>query len=86
MTVGYWYGLAGIASCACNVQKFRFLSPFFLFEDGADLKMESFSCKQSLRTFSPGANRLTFLTFYLKKYKKNPPKFLDLACTRSDSS
>ena len=24
MTVYCWYGLAGIASCACNFQKFRF--------------------------------------------------------------
>ena len=31
-------------------------------KDGADLRMESFSCKQSLHTLSPGANGFTFLT------------------------
>ena len=30
--------------------------PQFFFIDGADLRMESFSCKKSLHTFSPGAN------------------------------
>ena len=34
---------------------------FFLFKDGADLRMESFSCKQSLHTLSLGANGFTFL-------------------------
>ena len=33
-----------------------------LFKDGADLRMDSFSCKQSLHTLSFGANGLTFLT------------------------
>ena len=33
-----------------------------LFKDGADLRMESFSCKQSLHTSSPVANGFTFLT------------------------
>ena len=42
-----------------NIPKFRF---FFKFKDGVDLKMESFSCKQSLHTFSPGANGFTLLT------------------------
>ena len=35
---------------------------FFLFKDGADLRMASFSCKQSLHTFSTAANGFTFLT------------------------
>ena len=47
MTVDCWYGLAGIASCACNVQNFLYF--FLLFKDEADLRMESFSCKQSLQ-------------------------------------
>ena len=64
MTVDCWYGLAGIASCACNVQKI--LGVFILFKDGADLRMESFSCKQSLHTFSPGANGFTL--FYVEVY------------------
>ena len=34
----------------------------FFFKDGADLRMESFSCKQSLHTLSLGANGFTFLT------------------------
>ena len=33
---------------------------FFLFRDGADLRMESFSCGQSLQTLSPGAKGFTF--------------------------
>ena len=33
-----------------------------LFKDGADLKMDNFSCKQSLHTLSLGANGFTFLT------------------------
>ena len=33
-----------------------------LFKDGADLRMASFSCKQSLHTLSFGANSFTFLT------------------------
>ena len=33
-----------------------------LFKDGADLRMDSFSCKQSLHTLSLGANGFTFLT------------------------
>ena len=33
-----------------------------MFKDGADLRMDSFSCKQSLHTFSLGANGFTFLT------------------------
>ena len=35
---------------------------FFLFKDGADLRMESFSLKQSLHTLSLGANGFTFLS------------------------
>ena len=35
---------------------------FFLFNDGADLRMESFSCKQSLQALSSGTNGFTFLT------------------------
>ena len=35
---------------------------FFLIKDGADLRMGSFSCKQSLHPLSPGANGFTFLT------------------------
>ena len=37
---------------------------FLLFKDGIDLDlgMESFSCKQSLHTLSPGPNSFTFLT------------------------
>ena len=31
-----------------------------VFKDGADLRMEGFSCKQSVHTFSPGANGFTF--------------------------
>ena len=43
MTIYYGsYGLAGIASSACNVQNFR----GFLCKDGADLRIESFSCKK----------------------------------------
>ena len=30
---------------------------FFKFKDGADLRMESFSCRQSWHTLSPGAYR-----------------------------
>ena len=33
-----------------------------LFKDGADLRMYSFSCKQSLHTLSLGTNGFTFLT------------------------
>ena len=33
-----------------------------LFKDGADLRMDSFSCKQSFHTLSFGANGFTFLT------------------------
>ena len=33
---------------------------FFLFKDGADLRMESFSCKQSSYPFSPGENGYAF--------------------------
>ena len=33
-----------------------------LFKDGADLRMDSLSCKQSLHTLSLGANGFTFLT------------------------
>ena len=33
-----------------------------LFKDGADLRMDSFSCKHSLRTLSLGANGFSFLT------------------------
>ena len=33
-----------------------------LFKDGADLRMESFSCKQSPHTLLLGANGFTFLT------------------------
>ena len=33
-----------------------------LFKDGADLRMDSFSCKQCLHTLSHGANGFTFLT------------------------
>ena len=33
-----------------------------LFKDGADLRMTSFSCKQSLHTLVLGANGFTFLT------------------------
>ena len=36
------------------------MSPL-LFKDGADLRMDSFSCKQSLHTLSFGANGCTFL-------------------------
>ena len=32
-----------------------------LFKDGADLRMDSFSCKQSLHILSLGANGFTFL-------------------------
>ena len=35
---------------------------FFLFKDGADLRMERFFYKQSLHTLSLGANGFTFLT------------------------
>ena len=35
---------------------------FFLFKDCADLRMESFSCKESLHTLSLGRNGFTFLT------------------------
>ena len=38
------------------------MSENFLFKDRADLRMDSFSCKQSLHTLSPGANGFTFLT------------------------
>ena len=51
----WWYALAGFASCAYNVPK------LFLFKEDADLRMESFSCKQNLHTLSPGANAFTFL-------------------------
>ena len=37
---------------------------FFLFKDGADPRMESFSCKKSLHTLSPGANGITSLTTF----------------------
>ena len=33
-----------------------------LFKDGTDLKMDSFSCKQTLHTLSLGVNGFTFLT------------------------
>ena len=33
-----------------------------LFKDGADLRVDRFSCKQSLHTLSLGANGFTFLT------------------------
>ena len=33
-----------------------------LFKDGANLRMDSFSCKQSVHTLSLGANGFTFLT------------------------
>ena len=33
-----------------------------LFKDGADLRMNGFSCKQSLHTLSFGANGFTFFT------------------------
>ena len=52
------YSLAKSYSYACNVQKFH----FFKFKDGAHLRMESFSCKESLHTLSPGANGFPFLT------------------------
>ena len=35
---------------------------FFKFKDGAHLRMESFFLRQSLQTFSPGANGFNFLT------------------------
>ena len=34
---------------------------FISFKDNADLRMKSFSCKQSLHTLSPGANGFSFL-------------------------
>ena len=40
MTVDCWYGLAGIAPCACIVQNFHSL----LFKDRAELRAQSFSC------------------------------------------
>ena len=40
-------------------RKFVFL---YVCQDGADQRMESSSCKQSLHTFSPSANDFTFLT------------------------
>ena len=33
---------------------------FFLLKDGADLRMDSFSCKQNLHTLSLGANGFIF--------------------------
>ena len=38
------------------------MSKNFFFKDGAELRMESFSCKQSLPTLAFGANGFTFLT------------------------
>ena len=35
---------------------------FLLFKDGADLRMDIFSCKPSLHTLSLGVNGFTFLT------------------------
>ena len=40
----------------------NFVCLFFLFKYGADLRMDSFSCNQSLHTFSLGANGFPFLT------------------------
>ena len=34
----------------------------YIFKDGTDLRMDSFSCKQSLHTLSLSANGFTFLT------------------------
>ena len=48
---------------------------FFLFKDGADLRMESFSCKQSLHTSSPGANCFTFLFF---NYQTRSPSVVEV--------
>ena len=58
MSVDCWYVLAAVASSACNGQKFVFL----LFKYGADLRMDGFSCKQSLHTSSSGANGFNVLT------------------------
>ena len=49
-------------SIACDIQKFSGFCFFFLIQGGADLRMESFSCKESLHTFLPAANGFTFLT------------------------
>ena len=49
-----------------------------LFKDGADLRMESFSCKQSPHTLLLGANGFTLLTtchLILKFMKKNNINF-----------
>ena len=51
--------LSWIRFLCMQCPKFSFL---FKFKDGADLRMESFSSKQSLHTLSPGANGFTFLT------------------------
>ena len=34
----------------------------FFFKDGADLRIDSFSGKESLHTLTPGANGFTFFT------------------------
>ena len=47
LTMNCCYGKAGIVSCAGNVQKIL----FFLFKDGADLRMENFSCKAKFAHF-----------------------------------
>ena len=60
MTVDCWYRLAGIAFVHAMSKNLVVL----LFKDSADLRMESFSCKQSLHTLSRGANGFTFLTIF----------------------
>ena len=49
------------------ISKYYVLLLFF--KDGADLRMDSFSCKQSLHTLSPGANGFAFLTASLLMLK-----------------
>ena len=59
----------------------------FFFKDGADLRMDNFSCKQSLHTLSLGANGFTFLTtshlmlklmFFFLKFKTCSLSFVEV--------
>ena len=47
-----------------HAMSLNFVCLFFVLflKDGVDLRIENFSCKQSLRPLSPGANGFTFLT------------------------
>ena len=64
LTMNCCYGLAKKKKTHFLCMPCPKISLFFLFKDGAELRRESFSCKQSLHTLSPGANGFTFLTTF----------------------